>query len=92
MPQALSRRWSPNAGRALTRGVSCLAENAALTQIGSTFRRPMIWKGQRNFEQTLTKFEGILEMMKPKATASKRPPNETASRYRNRFFGLAFGG
>jgi len=51
MPQALSRRWSPNAGRALIRGVSRLAGNAALTQIGSTFRRPLIWKGQRNFER-----------------------------------------
>jgi hypothetical protein len=51
MPQALNRRWSPNAGRALIRGVSRLAGNAALTQIGSTFRCPLIWKSQRNFER-----------------------------------------
>jgi len=49
-------------------------------------------EGPKKLQATLTKFEGILEMMKPKATASKRPPNETASRYRNRFFGLAFEG
>jgi hypothetical protein len=49
-------------------------------------------EGPKKLRATLTKFEGILEMMKPKATASKRPPNEAASRYRNRFFGLAFEG
>ena len=91
MPQALSRRWSPNAGRALIRGVSRLAGNAALTQIGST-PASVDLEELKKLRATLTKFEGILEMMKPKATASKRPPNETASRYRNRFFGLAFGG